>query len=308
MGSYCSLAVASGKPAICYRDGANNSLKYARSSTPNGMNPGNWQAVIVDDGSGSFHDLGPGNSLAVINGFPAVSYIHQVSGNHTLKYAISSTSTGTSPADWQAITLREFATFNLLDTSLAEVAGNPAISYGIADNGGGDFGYATYTRATSSTGASPSDWALNIYVDSGASAVSLAIIDGNPAVANFVGGMDQDLHFTRSSSSAGASQADWNSMGLYTSYELGKDLSLAEINDGQSTWPAISHGGSWDDEGLYYSRSSTSSGQSEASWATLVVEPGSFGFTSIALVDGKPAISYYDWSNGDLKYAIRMGN
>jgi hypothetical protein len=81
--------------------------------------------------------------------------------------------------------------------------------------------------------------------------------------------------------------------------DVGEYTSLAVV-DGN---PAISYY-DWDNGDLKYVRATTADG---SSWGSPLIVAGDGGadvglYTSLAVVDGNPAISYYDNGSGDLKY------
>lgn len=81
---YTSLAEVGGKPAIAYEDGGQGVLKYAASSTVSGGNPANWSYEVADGANYCGHEA----SMAVINGYAAISYCRFGDMTEELRYAI----------------------------------------------------------------------------------------------------------------------------------------------------------------------------------------------------------------------------
>ena len=164
-GAYCSLAWVNGNPAIAYLDDLNDTLKYVRATDTSGSSWGTPLTIDSSLGSGAYA------SLAVINGNPAVAYRNWASGS--LKFVrandASGSSWGTPIAIESGITLQQ-------NVSLAEINGNPAISY--EDHTGHKL---KFIRATDASGTT---WGAPQILDSGLVYThSLAVVDGNPAIA-----------------------------------------------------------------------------------------------------------------------------
>jgi hypothetical protein len=127
-------------------------------------------------------------------------------------------------------------------------------------------------------------------------------VNGNPAISyhdNTWG--NEDLKFIRASDTSGTS---WNAPVTVDSAEnVGDWTSLCVVNE----HPAISYY-DWGNKDLKYVRASDTSG---TSWNTPVTvdstgDVGDYG-SCLRVVNGNPAISYYDYTNGNLKY-VRASN
>ena len=124
---------------------------------------------------------------------------------------------------------------------------------------------------------------------------SLVVVNGNPAIS-YRDDTNDDLKYVRASDADGTS---WGAPVTPDSTEnVGRHTSLAVVNGN----PAISY---WDSDPNYdlkYVRANDADG---TSWGAPVT-PDSTGnvgwFTSLAVVNGNPAISYWDGTNGDLQY------
>lgn len=121
---------------------------------------------------------------------------------------------------------------------------------------------------------------------------SMAIVSGNPAVV-YTDFSKGDIIFARNSAVDGT--GTWAVSTAFFSY--GTDVSLA-IVDGKPAFSCVAGGQ------LVYVRNSAADGS--GTWTSTFIESntGSFSGTSLAVVNGKPAIAYYNNSLGDLKYAI----
>ena len=133
MGEHTSLAVVDGKPAISYRDGNINGLKYVRANDAAGSN---WGPPLIVDSTGL---SGQGTSLAVVDGNPAIA--HYDDATKSQKYVRATDSTGSS---WGMSVVYDSglsASNSPLAPSLIALNGNPAISY--RDEPNGDLKYVT---------------------------------------------------------------------------------------------------------------------------------------------------------------------
>jgi len=289
VGNYSSLAEVEGQPAISYQDWSNSALKYARRG------PGDiWTAVTVRT-SDTGERVGEFTSLAVVNGYPLITHFDSDGGR--LLHAQSITPTGMLEADWQ-----NYVTDNDDDSvgkynSLAVVDGKAAVSYFNSYTVNG-LRYKWFSDPTKVRVASPYGEARY---------TSLAVVDGRPAISWYDTGTGY-LRYSFSSSVHGTSNADWSTITLDLADNDNSPTSLAVIA-GQ---PAIcySRRTSANSNQLYFAWSSTANGWNPADWRLAVVDDSSLytgGFASLTEVDGKPAVSYYDASDGDLKYAIRLG-
>ena len=288
VGTYPSLAVVNGNPAISYYDQTNGDLKYVRASNASGAT---WGVPMNLDSSGI---VGSFSSLAVVDGNPAVSYYDQTNGN--LKYVRANNSDG---SNWGApATIDSWLNVGRY-TSLEMVDGNPAISYYDATNGD-----LKFVRAATARGTLAGDWGTPMTLDTNGAVgayTSLAVVDGNPAISYYAGNA---LGYVRASTASGALATDWSTPLIVDAGGggvVGQDTSLAVINGN----PAISYFNSTTNN-LNFVRAATASGALTRDWGTPIVldSVGQVGpYTSLALVNGNPAISYYDITNGDLKWA-----
>lgn len=127
--------------------------------------------------------------------------------------------------------------------------------------------------------------------------ISAAIVNGRPASAQYDDDNDE-LHYSRANDVQGVSWAA--PVVVYTTGNTGQFPSLAVVNGN----PAISFHDITNNR-LLYVRATNANG---TAWGAPVVvddPPGATNvgqYTSLVVVNGNPAIAYYDVSNGDLKY------
>jgi hypothetical protein len=279
VGRYTSLAVVNGNPAISYYDSTNRDLKYVRATNADGSA---WNSPITLD---SADYVGLYTSLAVVNGYPAISYYDDSNG--ALKYVRATNADGSA---WNSpITLDSAGDLGQY-TSLAVVNGNPAISY--FDRLNGDLKYVRATNADGSAWNSPITLASADYVGL---YTSLAVVNGNPAIS-YLDSTHTDLKYVRATNADGST---WgtpltpDSAGL-----VGWHNSLAVVNG----YPAISYFDYATNYDLKYVQATNADGSAWNSPITLDSADYVGLYTSLAVVNGHPAISYYDNSNNDLKY------
>ncbi|MBE2224690.1 MAG: hypothetical protein IAF02_24330, partial [Anaerolineae bacterium] len=275
-GTYTSLAMINGRPAISYHDPAvgRRELRYVRANDSLGTS---WGIPVVVDESST--DIGRYTTLMAVNGNPAISYYDYTSRD--LKYVRALNEDGTN---WDSpITLDSLGDVGQY-ASLSIVNGNPAIAYMEKPRIGSNL---KFIRALDENGTT---WGSPQLVASGSgNDISLAIINGNPAI---VSRSSQGLQYIRADDAIGNSWGtpiNWNLSAQYNS--------LIEVNGR----PAISFFAS-NNRDLMYVRANDANG---SSWGTPIVldSDGSVGwFTSMAVINNHPAISYYDWTNQSLKY------
>jgi hypothetical protein len=338
VGDYTSLAVIQGKPAISYHSQFPDVLKYAESATATGSDAADWSVITVDDSG----DVGVENSLAEVVGQPAISYrdnsndalkytrrlsevmwiavtvmtsdigehvghdtslavingkpliTHSDTGTGFLRHAVSISDFGTQASDWQNYVTEDEAD-SCQQGSLAYVDGKAAVAY-FFEYIVGSLHYVWFTAPAIAI----------VHPAGGVGSPSLAVVDGKPAISwqdDFVG----NLVYSYSSTVRGNSQDDWLTI---TVDAMGQDrlsTSLAEI-DGH---PAICYTKQvWTDSYLAFAWSSSANGWSADDWQSTIVDAGSPHtgyYVSLAEVDGKAAVSYFDDENKCLKYAIRLG-
>jgi hypothetical protein len=304
VGQYTSLAVVAGNPAISYYDETNQALKYIRADSADGSS---WGAASITLDIGG---VGLYTSLVVVDGNPAISYYDEA--NQTLKYIRANIANPTVIGDWNSPIFVDAGPGVGQYTSLAVVAGNPAISYYNATNQA-----LKYIRAINTTGDLATDWGASLTLDPailGSADVgqytSLAVVAGNPAIS-YHDATTGALKYIRAINTTGSS---WNPPIAIDFAGTGQYTSLVVVSGN----PAISYYDA-SNGALKYIRANNTTGNIATDWGVpLYLDPefsliGSANvgqYTSLAVVDGNPAISYYGDTNTNLKYirAIDIAN
>jgi len=164
-----SLVVVSGNPAMAYEGNEPDGLAYVRALDANGDS---WGSPVLV----AYMYMANYNSMAVINGRPAISYTsyEHIEDNYLLKYVRALDGGGNT---WGfPIALERM---DPVKSSLAEINGNPAISYaGYLD----DMPILKYVRALDANGSA---WGTPLILDNEILGgwPSLATIQGRPAIS-----------------------------------------------------------------------------------------------------------------------------
>jgi hypothetical protein len=285
VGTYTSLAIVDGMPAISYFDDTNGELRYVRATNVSGTA---WATPVTIVSTGATY-----GSLAMVDGMPAICYYENT--NADLKYVRATDAAGTV---WATPMTIDSTGMTGGFCSLAVVNGHPAISY--LDLTNLDL---KYVRSTDAAGTA---WATPVTVDSTANVgmfTSLVVVNGFPAMS-YHDITNRDLKYVRANDVSGASWGTPVTVG--STGNTGWHTSMAVV-DG---FPAIGYIDSTNSE-LRYVRATDAAG---STWGTpmtldsvdMSVDPINQS-TSLAVVDGHPAISYYDITYGDLKY-VRATN
>jgi hypothetical protein len=279
VGRYCSLSIINGNPAISYYDEANTALKFIRAIDISGSV---WSAPLTLE---STLNVGTYTSLTTVNGNPAISYMSSTNGQ--CKYIRAIDANGTL---WSAPIAFESIGTGGEYTSLAIVNGHPAITY--YDH---NIDNLKYIRAINADGA---NWAIPVSFDTDKSAglyTCMSVVAGNPAIS-YYDASNSDLKYVRSADAGGTLWA----APVTVDATGGFDLSLKIVNGN----PAMAYTSNNFD--LKYVRASNSTG---SSWGTPIIIDATVnaGYNSLSIINGNPAISYYDGINNDLKY-VRASN
>lgn len=167
-GAYSSLAVVNGRPAVAYHNhfGENH---YMRALDVNGDS---WPAgyEVLDNGPG---DTGYSNSLAVMNGFPAVAYVDY--GNGNLMFIRAADANGDT---WSTEKILDSSN-ETFSPSMTVIDGKPAIAY--YRSNGGDL---MYINCISPSGEGA--WNSPVPLDTNGQAgkyPNLRVIGGLPCIA-----------------------------------------------------------------------------------------------------------------------------
>ena len=242
-----------------------------------------FDIVIVDDGGED--DVGKFTSLAVVNGFPAISYVDDT--NDRLLYVRATDASGTA---WSSPVIVD--TVNVRSrTKLLMVDGHPAIAY--FDSA---VHHLKYVRATDADGTM---WGAPVIVDDSGNAdwhLSATIINGKPAIC-YQDIQDKDLVYVQAADSQGS---NWQPPVIVDETDnAGYELAMASV-DGSPAVVYYHYDEAAEDDSAKYVRAVDPDG---ANWGTPITidEDGGADF-SLAVVDGKPAVAYWDWVVDALKY------
>ena len=228
---------------------------------------GTPQTVVSTGAVGQFA------SLAVVNGNPAMSYF--VGGDSDLAYVRATNAEGTA---WGTPVVVE-ATGNVgRYTSLAVVDGNPAIAY--RDNTGGTLKYVRATNANGTAWGTP----VSFGAGTGGYDASLALVDGHPAIA-YVDSTFQQLFYVRANDATGTTWGTPVLLEASAPNGTGVYVKLLVV-DGN---PAVTYH-NVDAGDLRYRRATNAQG---TAWgAAVVVATGAPIEPDMAIINGRPAISY----------------
>lgn len=281
VGKAASLAVVNGRPAISYYDGAIQRLRYVRANDADGTSwgtPVNPELIIGQINS---------TTLVVVNGNPAIGF----GRNGNTRYMRATDAVGNS---WNSGTTIVTGLSNGTFTSLAVVAGLPCMAYYKSENE-----RVAFRRASDANG---DNWSAEVTVHFVSGQVIGAYarvveVDGFPAVA-YQQVTSADVYYVRSANAAGTS---WlNPVVVDAGGNVGRDITV-HLVDGR---PAIAYYDLTNDD-LRFVRATNTTGMGAGSWATPVIidtHPRMGRYISQAIVQGYPALAYYDEDNQDLRY------
>ena len=250
------------------------------------LNYAQWDTTQVLDSQGN---VGLYVSMQIVDGYPAVAYYHNQ--DRELRYMRATDPDG---RNWGSPVV---VAVGGRYASMAVVNNKPAIAY-FSKTGEN----LMFVRASNPQGTS---WGTPMTLDAPGSVghyISLDTITGAPAISYF-DATNFNLKYIRAIDAAGT---NWNSPVTVVSSSgwVGQYTSLEEVNNN----PAISYYNR-EEERFEYIRATDGVGNN---WGSPVVVddsiPSSFhSHTSLAVVNGNPAIAYHDDDNQDLKY-VRATN
>jgi hypothetical protein len=281
-----SQAVVDGFPAIVFMDGPfhDKDLKYVRALDATGSTWGT--PVTIAGGSGN---QGEACCLLVVDGLPAVCYLDRATAPQImgLKFIRALDAAGTA---WGMPAIAAFD--EVTATSMAMVDGVPAIGYVNRTDGA-----VRFTRAMSSDGGMWPGYS-NVSTGGGPPAVdrayvSLTVVNGNPALAYAYHG---DLHFSRASNSTG------DIMGWGTPQNLGESMVTCVSLMMAGGRPVISL---IDGTGRLCFRRGEDADGSAWGAAAILDDSHTCNYAAMALVSGRPAISYHHQDGAEDLVLIR---
>jgi hypothetical protein len=293
VGTYNSMVIVNGKPAIVTYNATTQSLLYYRATDADGTS---WNTPVVIDATGN---VGKYACLVVVAGNPAVAYYDAIRGD--LLYSRANDADGTSWGNAFRIggsnDIGRYVTMNIVN-------GFPAIVY---------YDYTdrklTYVRATNATG---SGWGTKITIATAVwggggngDIVKLEVVNGKPAVC-FLGDAAycscEKINYLRASDADGASWNIANTISFLSTSTTITHINFKVVNGNPAfVYKQVA-------TGVFYSRAGDADGSTWPSTVTVSAEIGKNVYCSgFDIINGNPAISYYDGTKGILKY-VRAGD
>lgn len=288
VGQNTALAVVAGNPAMIYRDFVKSQLVFTRNTAADGS--GMWVKTKIASDVGTM-GTADSHALRIVAGNPAAVF----STGAGVMFARSSTADGSGA--WTVTVLSDGSNSAYSSASLEIVAGHPAVAFYKGD--------LTFARCSTADGSGA--WTeLTVDAQGAAETVSLAIVNGKPAIAyrkqtSFVDGEAYsyyigDLRYARCATVDGLGA--WTTSNVESDTGSGYYASLTEV-DGR---PAISY---YDAANYDLRYASNSAADGSGTWALTAVDATNLTgtYTSLLVVDGKPAIAYRYETSADLRYA-----
>ena len=289
VGAYASLALdRSGGLHVSYSDVSLNDLKYATCAA-SCTTAGNWATVAVDQ-SGFVGDY---TSLAV-DGSGRVHVSYSDGTNVDLKYATCAASC-TTAANWQTVVVDQTGFVGAYTSLAVDGSGRVHVSY----QGDADLKYATCPAGCTVA----ANW-TNVAVDQTgyAGAYSSLAVDGSGRL--HVGYFEEtkgDLRYATCAADC-TTAANWQTVAADETGDIGYSASLAVDGSGRLhvSYADFTNGD------LKYATCAADC-TSPSSWQTTALDhTGNLGgedYTSLAVdPSGGVHVSYFDDTNGDLKY------
>jgi hypothetical protein len=275
-GAYTSITILpTGQPAISYHESDYGILKYAWFA---GFG---WYTTAVDRGRWR----GEHTSLAFLpSDKPVISYYDKT--NRDLMYAELISQNPSVPNDWQQMTVESNGNVGQY-TSIEIWNGQPAISYYKISGQNLKFAWSNSIEWQTIIVDNPAHTGLH-------SSLAISPVTGQPAISYT---SNDDLRYAWFDGNA------WRADDIVVDGEgdVGYHTSLAFLPSGK---PVISYRDSTNTD-LKYAELVGKDPSIPGHWLLEVVDQlDNVGeYTSIAIWNGRPAISYYDLTNQDLKFA-----
>ena len=259
-----SLQTVNGNPAISYSDSIGQyHLHYVRASDPAGLVWGTPITVV----NGAPYDGGLLNSLAVVNGRPAIAYEYYAGDD--LYYVRANNANGTS---WSSPVAVDTSTTAVVDLSMVVVAGQPAIATCTG-------GTILYTRALNPDGTAWGAPTLLQALDVNCSSVVLQLVNNRPAVVFNEG--DSVLY----KQAADATGASWQAAQMIA-YD-GHNPDLMMMDDA----PAVSYNAASSND-VYFVKALDADGNTWDTADLVESNPGTGSYTAIINLGGTPGVGY----------------
>lgn len=285
-GRWASLADINGHPAIAYLDVTNGNLRYARASNPEGTI---WGTQAVVAGLGTDGVFGEYASLALVNGRPAIAYSRKLNDAPSLYYSYAADAAGEV---WPDPILVPSPHQRGEHAQLKVVNGFPAIVHHDRT-----LLNLSWVRATNATGVGDDVWDSHVRItpagSGGGRYNSLEIVDGAPAVTH----VDEATGLLLFSRAQDPNGDDWDPPTILAANGHPTFTSLT-IADGVPVlvWKDNDNGD------LLTLRANDAQGTSWGAPRTVDSLFNVGSYPSLQVVDGEPAVAYYDESLRDLKF------
>lgn len=280
--SNVSLDSIHGKAMLAYSDGPNGVLKFAVGSNAEGSLWSAPRSITLMSASD------PHCSLAQIGGLPSIAY--KGSGTQGLRYISALDSEGEA---WDASVSVKTGEYAGRFARLLEVNGHPAI--GFTDGFLQD--HVFYVRASIPTG---SLWPVPIQVDAPLRAkngLAFEIISGNPAFVFFMDHVPGFIRYNRATDTVGT---NWSTpVSVQTTASEGRSMALATINGKPSVAYTVAGDGSLRIQQALNAEGSAWSGTPITLTSTAM--GSGTGISDMAILNGKPIISYGDFTNSQMR-------
>ena len=290
VGIYASIAIDSSDAVhISYRDTTNGDLKYATCSS-GCTSASNWDIVSVD----TTGYVGTYTSIAIdSNDAVHISYRDTIAVGD-LKYTTCSSGC-TTASNWDIVSVDTTGNVGAY-TSIA-IDSNDAVHISYFDDTNDDLKYATCSSGCTSA----SNWNIvSVDTTGNVGAYTSIAIDSNDAVhISYRDSTNGDLKYATCSSGC-TSASNWDKVSVDTTGNVGYYTSIAiDSNDAIH----ISYNDDTNDDLKYATCSSSCT--TTSNWDIVSVDTtGSVGLWTSIAIDSNDVIhiSYYDDTNGDLKY------
>lgn len=280
VGQWIQLQIVNGNPAVTFGDAVNGTLYYVRANDILGASWG--LPISIADSL----DQAQSMSFAMVGGKPAVSY-----GNtptNALKIVIAADANGTN---WQPPQTLDIATADIAFTSMVNANGYLMLSYYSPTNNN-----TRFVRSLDTLGLT---WSSPVQANASNEDgwfTSLTIVNGNPAISLGEQSSPQNLKYVRANDALGTT---WGNQVVFnTPRTSGFRLSMAVVK-GQ---PAVASSTSLSPNKLVYNRAIDSLGQSWNQSIELVNVQNTGCYTSMKVINGKPAIAFTGASPNRIRY------
>ncbi|MCG3152914.1 MAG: hypothetical protein GEEBNDBF_02219 [bacterium] len=288
-GTSTDIVLYQNKPVISFYVSGDTDLYVAIATKEVPTAPGDWLVYAVDDEG----DVGKDTSICVSNDRLAISYFDETNGD--LKLALATVASPTSKAQWnrtQVDTLLDVGD----ESAIIDQAGRLTIAYHSVSGGA-----LKVARAQVNVPTGPSDWVTMVVDarDNAGNDKDMVELNGRLVIAHSVNGLD-DLRCSIAKVANPLTESDWDTHDVDTDGVVGEEPSLAIHNGLLSLTYDYDTG-----DDLRFARAKVEFPASGADWEFHDVDTiGNTGErTSLVYADGRPAVSYFDNSKADLRFA-----